>query len=378
MKTLSKLIRPGKTIGIIGGGQLGRMLALSAKARGYRIAVLDPTPDCPAAQVADWHIQKNYTDKEGLLSLAECSDVLTYEFENVDAQTIQAVQQQASFALPQGTALLEITQNRLKEKEFLKKAGIPIADYAKIESENDLTQAVRRLGYPAVLKTVQGGYDGKGQVVLRTHADWSKALDLINTSLCVLEKWIVFDKELSVMVARGLDQKAVTLPPSENIHQDNILMQSIVPARVPKPLQAEASRLAVQIAEHMNLAGVLGVECFLTKEGKLYVNELAPRPHNSGHYSIEACSHSQFDLHIRAICGYPLPEPKLLMPAVMANLLGEHFEAGLELNTRQPAWHIHDYGKKENKIGRKMGHVTVLTESVEAALKALEQTKIWK
>lgn len=377
MTTLSKLIKPGSTIGIIGGGQLGRMMAFSAKERGYRIAVLDPTPDCPTAQVADWHIEAPYDDLNALKELAERSDVLTYEFENVDADTIEKVREEIQIAIPQGTELLLITQNRLSEKEFLKKAGISIASYAKIETKADLTQGLKTIGYPSVLKTIRGGYDGKGQVVLKSESDLDEAVDLLDNGTCVLEEWLSFDKEISIMVARNESGDVVTLPVSENVHQDNILLKSIVPARVSEDVLNEAEKMAETIAEKMSLVGVLGVELFLTQSGKIYANELAPRPHNSGHYSIEACSNSQFDLHIRGICGYPLPAVELLKPAVMVNILGEHFEQALELNTTQPSWHVHDYGKNGVKVGRKMGHVTILTDTIEETLKAIDETKIW-
>lgn len=377
MKTLSKLIRPGSTIGIIGGGQLGRMMAFSAKERGYKIAVLDPTPDCPTAQVADWHIEAAYDDEGALKELAELSDVLTYEFENVDAETIERVREQVDVTVPQGTELLVITQNRLNEKEFLKNTGIPIASYAKIETEADLISGLEKIGYPSVLKTIRGGYDGKGQVVLSSESDIEEALTLLQKGVCVLEEWVSFEKELSIMVVRNASGESVTLPVSENIHQNNILLKSIVPARVSEETVKEAEKIGKAIAEKIQLVGALGVEFFLTASGELYTNELAPRPHNSGHYSIEACTDSQFDLHIRAVCGYPLPQVDLLKPAVMINILGEHLEQALELNELEPAWHVHDYGKKEAKTGRKMGHVTILTEDLEKTLNEIDETKIW-
>ena len=377
MKTLSKLIRPGSTIGIIGGGQLGRMMAFSAKERGYKIAVLDPTPDCPTAQVADWHIEAAYDDEGALKELAELSDVLTYEFENVDAETIERVREQVDVTVPQGTELLVITQNRLNEKEFLKNTGTPIASYAKIETEADLISGLEKIGYPSVLKTIRGGYDGKGQVVLSSESDIEEALTLLQKGVCVLEEWVSFEKELSIMVVRNASGESVTLPVSENIHQNNILLKSIVPARVSEETVKEAERIGKAIAEKIQLVGALGVEFFLTASGELYTNELAPRPHNSGHYSIEACTDSQFDLHIRAVCGYPLPQVDLLKPAVMINILGEHLEQALELNELEPAWHVHDYGKKEAKTGRKMGHVTILTEDLEKTLNEIDETKIW-
>lgn len=375
MKNLSNFIEPGSTIGIIGGGQLGRMMAFSAKERGYKVAVLDPTKNCPTAQVADHHIEAAYNDAEALNKLAEISDVLTYEFENVDASTIKKVIDQVR--VPQGTNLLLITQNRLKEKEFLKKSGIPVAAYAKIKTVEELNDSIQELGYPAVLKTVQGGYDGKGQYVLKTKADISEAALLLENGICILEKWVEFEKEVSIMVTRNERGHISTFPVSENIHQNNILLKSIIPARVSEKVQEETKKIAEKIAEKIQLVGVLGIELFITKDEDIYANELAPRPHNSGHYSIEACSDSQFDMHIRAICGYSLPKVELLKSAVMVNILGEHLEKSLELNESKPSWHVHDYGKADVKIGRKMGHITILTDNIDKTLKEVNETKIW-
>ncbi|WP_208559548.1 5-(carboxyamino)imidazole ribonucleotide synthase [Marinilactibacillus kalidii] len=372
---MSKWIKPKSTIGIIGGGQLGRMMAFSAKERGYQVGVLDPTPNCPTAQVADWHIQAAYDDTEALLALAEKSDVLTYEFENVDAASIQQVQD--NVAVPQGTDLLLITQNRLKEKEFLKNSGIPVATYAKIETIEDLVLQSKTIGFPSVLKTIRGGYDGKGQFVLQQASDIASAATLLEQGTCILEKWVAFQLEVSVMVARNESGATSVFPVSENIHENNILLQSIVPARIPEGLQRNVQQIAETIAHKMNLVGVLGIELFITEQGEIFANELAPRPHNSGHYSIEACTDSQFDMHVRAICGYDLPAVELLRPAVMVNILGEHLERALELNEQKPAWHVHDYGKVAAKRGRKMGHVTILTTDLESTLAEIEETTIW-
>jgi 5-(carboxyamino)imidazole ribonucleotide synthase len=369
------LITPGSTIGIIGGGQLGRMMALSAKERGYRIGVLDPSADCSTAQVADWHIKAPYDDKNALKELATKSDVLTYEFENVDADTIEEVLDLV--AVPQGTELLLITQNRLREKEFFKNAGIPVAEYAKIDTEEDLQQALEKIGYPSVLKTIRGGYDGKGQVVLQSSEDKEEAKKLLDNGTCILEAWVSFEKEVSVMVARNPKGDISVFPTAENIHVNNILLKSIVPARVEEAVHEKVKEMAQTIANKMELVGVLGVEMFLTEGNELYANELAPRPHNSGHYSIEACSDSQFDMHIRSICGYALPDVTLLRPAIMVNILGEHLKESLKLNETKPTWHVHEYGKGQVKKGRKMGHITILTEDREATLKEIDETKIW-
>lgn len=336
-----------KTIGIIGGGQLGQMLAASAVESGHRVIVLDPTPDCPASLVAE-QIVAPYDDAEAVAELSRRSDVVTYEFENVSAETLGEVPN-----APQGTLALETCQDRLAEKSFLEDTGIPIAPYRAV---TDLDAAVQDLGYPCVVKTTRGGYDGKGQVVLRGPEDLEAGRRLVAKAPCVLEQWVPFEREISVIVARNPQGEVVTFPPAENEHKNNILHRSIVPARISAATKNQAEMLAKRIAGAIELVGVMGVEMFVAPSGELYVNELAPRPHNSGHYTIEACDFSQFDLHIRAVTGGALPEPKLLSPAVMTNILGQDL-ADLE---PEPDWHLHLYGKAEAKTDRKMGHVTRL------------------
>jgi 5-(carboxyamino)imidazole ribonucleotide synthase len=372
----NKTILPGATIGIIGGGQLGRMMALAAKAQGFRIAVLEPTSDSPCGQVADIEIIGAYDDREAIGKLAEVSDVITYEFENIDADTLEWLCDQAN--VPQGPRLLTITQDRIKEKAAIQQAGVDVAPYEVVNSLEDLFLKVTTIGYPAVLKTARGGYDGKGQLVIREQRDLSKAEPLLQHGPCVLEKWIPFEKELSVIVTRKLDGETTFFPVAENIHKENILDTTIVPARISRVLQSEAVQLAKKVADSLQLVGTLAVEMFLTSDGTIYINELAPRPHNSGHFSIEACETSQFEQHIRAICNWPLGNTGLLKPAVMVNLLGEHLE---NLYTEIPTlndWKIHLYGKKEPKTKRKMGHVTILRESVEAALAEINGSSIWE
>ena len=322
MINLVKPLLPGSTIGIVGGGQLGRMMAISAKEMGFKVGVLDPVIDCPAAQVANWTIQGTYDDTFALEELARRTDVITYEFENVSVEALNAILPM-SF-IPQGTDLLAITQDRLLEKSFLETNNIVIAPYATIVSPTDIQDAIDGIGYPCVLKTTRGGYDGKGQYVLRSRTDLAPAMDLLREGTCVLEAWIPFEKEISIMVAGNGQGEYSTFPVVENIHRNNILHETIAPAHVSSEVIEEAERIARVIAEAVSLSGVLGVELFLTKSGGLYVNELAPRPHNSGHYSIEACSMSQFDAHIRGICGWPLSDKvRLLSDAVMVNVLGE-------------------------------------------------------
>jgi 5-(carboxyamino)imidazole ribonucleotide synthase len=372
----NKTILPGATIGIIGGGQLGRMMALAAKAQGFRIAVLEPTPDSPCGQVADIEVLGAYDDREAIGKLSEVSDVITYEFENIDADTLRWLCEQAY--VPQGPWLLTVTQDRIKEKAAIQQAGVEVAPYEVVNSLEDLFLKINTIGYPAVLKTARGGYDGKGQLVIRTPLDLSKGEPLLEHGACVLEKWISFEKEISVIVTRKLDGETSFFPVAENIHVENILHTTIVPARISHDLQYEAVQLAKRIADSLQLVGTLAVEMFVTNHGSIFINELAPRPHNSGHYSIEACETSQFEQHIRAICNWPLGSTELLKSAVMVNLLGEHLENLYAEIPTLDNWKIHLYGKKEAKIKRKMGHVTILRENVEAALTEVEQSSIWK
>ncbi|OER02484.1 5-(carboxyamino)imidazole ribonucleotide synthase, partial [Listeria monocytogenes] len=299
-----KFLLTNSTIGIIGGGQLGRMLALAAKAMGYRIIVLDPTADCPAAQVSDEQIIADYDDKVALRELSEKADVVTYEFENIDYDALKMTQNLVS--VPQGSELLSITQDRILEKAYLESANINIAPYAVIVEQDEIENEIKSIGYPAVLKTAQGGYDGKGQVVIHDARDIETAARLLRYGSCVLEAWIPFEKEISVVVARNLDGQIETFPVAENVHVNNILHTTMVPADVAADVYEEAEEIARKLAEVLQLCGVLAVEMFVTKSGAIYVNELAPRPHNSGHFTIEACSISQFTQHIRAIVGLPL------------------------------------------------------------------------
>lgn len=374
MTNLTRIL-PGQTIGIVGGGQLGQMMALSAKAQGFVVGVLDPTPNCPCAQVCDWQIVAEYDDEDALKNLAQKSDVVTFEFENVDVATLDDVAELTYF--PQGTQLLSISQNRLSEKAFLSALNIPVAPYAAINSFDELKKVSAELGFPSVLKTTTGGYDGKGQLVLKNTADLDDAKELIQFGPCVLEKWVPFVKELSIMVARNEDGEVSYFPVVENIHRHNILHETIVPARVNEKVQSEVQHIAETIAHNVKLVGTLAVEIFLTAENKIYVNELAPRPHNSGHYSIEACTISQFDAHVRAVCNWPLPKINLISSAIMVNILGEHLEGTYRLIGEKPDWHFHLYGKAESKLGRKMGHITILTNDVTRTLNEVAETKNW-
>ncbi|WP_061567395.1 5-(carboxyamino)imidazole ribonucleotide synthase [Geobacillus stearothermophilus] len=370
-------IVPGQTIGIIGGGQLGRMMALAAREMGFRIAVLDPTPDSPCGQVADVEITAPYHDLDAIAELARVSDVITYEFENIDAQALEWLE--ANAYVPQGSRLLAVTQDRALEKAVIVEAGLPVAPYREVDGWDELEQAVAMTGFPCVLKTRRGGYDGKGQYVLRGEGDLAKAADLLGLGPCILEGWVPFVKEMSVIVARNLDGETAVFPVAENIHIENILHQTIVPARIPESVQERAIRYAEVLAASFSLVGTLAVEMFLTADGDIYINELAPRPHNSGHYTINACATSQFAQHIRAVCNWPLGSTELLKPAVMVNLLGEHVGPAIgQIGALGGAAYLHLYGKHEAKPKRKMGHVTVLADDVEEALRRIESWQIWQ
>ncbi|PEF75897.1 5-(carboxyamino)imidazole ribonucleotide synthase [Bacillus pseudomycoides] len=372
---MTRIILPGKTIGIIGGGQLGRMMALAAKEMGYKIAVLDPAKHSPCAQVADIEIVASYDDLKAIQHLAEISDVVTYEFENIDYRCLQWLEKHAY--LPQGSQLLNKTQNRFTEKNAIVKAGLPVAPYRLVKKQDELLEAITELSFPCVLKTTTGGYDGKGQVVLRSETDVVRARELAGQAECILEKWVPFEKEISVIVTRSVSGETKVFPVAENIHVNNILHESIVPARITEELSQKGIEYAQVLADELQLVGTLAVEMFATADGGIYINELAPRPHNSGHYTIDACETSQFGQHIRAICNLPLGETNLLKPVVMVNILGEHIEGVLKQVNRLTGCYLHLYGKEEAKLQRKMGHVNILNENVEDALDKAQELHIW-
>nr|WP_241680237.1 5-(carboxyamino)imidazole ribonucleotide synthase [Metabacillus mangrovi] len=366
-----KQILPGSTIGIIGGGQLGRMMALDARNMGYRIAVLDPVPNSPCGQVADVEITAAYSDLAAIQQLAAVSDVITYEFENIDYHALTWLEQNAY--LPQGSRLLAVTQDRQTEKEAIVAAGCDVAPYRILEDGSDFEEAMEDVGFPAVLKTCRGGYDGKGQTVIRGPEDFEEARELLNEAKCILEKWVPFEKELSLIVTRNPDGAVMTFPAAENIHIGNILHQSIVPARISIETEELARRAALKLAERFELIGTLAVEMFLTEDGEIYINELAPRPHNSGHYTMDLCETSQFEQHIRAICNLPLGRTDLVKKGLMVNVLGEHMEPVLNNLSFLDEAALYLYGKKENKPKRKMGHVNFKTDFIEETMEKISK-----
>ncbi|GLW43234.1 N5-carboxyaminoimidazole ribonucleotide synthase [Bacillus amyloliquefaciens] len=368
-----KTIFPGAVIGIIGGGQLGKMMAVAAKQMGYKVAVVDPVKDSPCGQIADIEITAQYNDREAIQKLAGVSDIITYEFENIDYEALNWLKEHAY--LPQGSELLLITQNRETEKKAIQSAGCQVAPYRIVNSRRELEEAVQSLGLPAVLKTCRGGYDGKGQFVIKEKGQTDEAAALLENGACILESWVSFRMELSVIVTRSVHGEISTFPAAENIHHHNILFQSIVPARAEETVQKRAEALAVQLAEKLELVGPLAVEMFVTEDGDLLINELAPRPHNSGHYTLDLCETSQFEQHIRAVCGLPLGRTDLLKPGMMVNLLGDEVKLAEEHPELLKEAKLYLYGKHEIKKGRKMGHMTFLREPDEKWIQDI--TNIW-
>lgn len=373
MNLSNQTILPGGTIGIIGGGQLGRMMAIAARQLGYRIAVLDPTEDCPCGQIADIEITAGYDDLKAIKRLAEVSDVITYEFENIDYTALRWLEENAT--LPQKSSLLLLTQDRETEKAAIEKAGCEVAPYQIIHNDEELYKAIEKLEYPSVLKTCRGGYDGKGQRVLRSDQDLEEAKQLLSHGTCILEKWVPFEKEISVIVTRSVSGETKTFPVAENVHKDNILYQSIVPARVSDEVIQKAEQLAIKLSNSFELVGTLAVEMFLTKNGDIYINELAPRPHNSGHYTIDLCETDQFEQHIRAVCDLPLGRTTLLLSGMMVNLLGEDLSIVSDHLSLLKDAKLHLYGKKEPAAKRKMGHITFISETIEKDIDKVNQ--IW-
>ena len=365
---------PGSTIGIFGGGQLGRMLAMAARALGYRTVSLDPGEDCPASQVTDFHIAAAYDDLDAARELADRSDVVTYEFENVDATAIEVISElKPVYPSP---SVLRVCQDREIEKDTLSGLGIPVPEYRIVRSVEEVESVAAEVGTPAVMKTVRWGYDGKGQRVVREvaeAADGFAALGGSDLAPVIYERFVDFAMEVSVVCARDLEGEMRTFPVTENVHVDGILDVSIVPARCSDAVNVEAERVAMSVAEGLDVVGLIAVEMFVTRDGSVLVNELAPRPHNSGHWTIEGCETSQFEQLARIMVGMPMGDVSLRSPTVMVNLLGDVWEA----TGGSPDWgavrgmprtHLHLYGKSGYRVGRKMGHITVRGDSVDEAL----------
>jgi 5-(carboxyamino)imidazole ribonucleotide synthase len=361
-------ILPGAVLGVLGSGQLGRMFAIAARRMGYHVHVLSPDDDTPTGQVADVEIRADYDDEAQIAEFAQGVSVVTFEFENVPAIATETA---ARFVpvRPSGSVLFT-SQNRLREKARLQAAGLPVTPFRPVRSAAELARGVESLGAPAVLKTAAWGYDGKGQVVLRSAGDAVAAWQSLGAAEAILEAWIDFEKEVSVVAARGVDGEFVAYPVFENAHRNHILDVTVCPARVPDAVQLEARDIARSVLTALDVVGVLCVEFFVTKDGRLLINETAPRPHNSGHLTIDAHHTCQFEQQVRAVCGLPLGDIAQWRPAAMANLLGDLWadgEPNWSAALADPHVKLHLYGKREPRPGRKMGHLTALAETVDEA-----------
>jgi 5-(carboxyamino)imidazole ribonucleotide synthase len=369
---VTRVITPGSTVGVLGSGQLGRMFAIAARRMGYRVHTFSPDDDTPTGQVADLEVQAEYDDLDRVREFARGVDVVTFEFENVSAAATAAAEEYCPVR-PAGS-VLHTTQHRLREKTFLAAGGFPVTPNETVRSLEQLVAALGRLGTPAVLKTAGWGYDGKGQSKITDVAQAAAAWKTLNTSEAVLEAFVPFRQEVSVVAARGLDGEFAHWGVVSNTHKNHILDLTVAPAVVTERVAREAVEIARAILERLEVVGVLCVEFFLTEADRLLVNELAPRPHNSGHFSFDASVTSQFEQQLRAICGLPLGSTELLRPAAMANLLGDLWADGepdWAAACRMPDVKLHLYGKAQPRPGRKMGHLTALGRTAEAAAQAV-------
>ena len=373
------MILPGATIGMLGGGQLGRMFTVAARTMGYRVVVFDPDPASPAGAIADEHVAAGYDDVAALRRMGERCAVVTTEFENIPARALRELAD-STVVCPSADAV-EKTQNRIREKRFIRDAGLKTAPFAVIESRGDIDALPDDFTFPAILKIAEFGYDGKGQVVVSSKEETSAAFTELGEAACVLEQRIDLALEVSVVLARSADGAVSCFPVAENEHRDGILHRTSVPAAIDEALQQAAQRQAIHLAEQLGYCGVMAVEFFVDRDGELLVNEIAPRTHNSGHYTLDACITSQFEQQLRAICGLPFGATTLLSPVAMINLLGDLWQggdpdwAGL---LAHPAVKLHLYGKAEARPGRKMGHfcwlgddIAMLRERSEQAFRAL-------
>jgi 5-(carboxyamino)imidazole ribonucleotide synthase len=362
-----------ETIGILGGGQLGRMLTLEAKRMGYRVVTLEPLPNSPCGQVADEQIVAAYDDLRAIGELGARSDVVTYEFENIPLESVRALEDGGRLVRPD-SEVLRVAQDRILEKTFVREAGCATAPFAPVAGGAPLDDALREIGFPAVVKTARGGYDGKGQWVVRDRDEARGALAAARGVALVVERFVPFDHEVSVICSRGADGTIVSFPVTENQHDHGVLATTIVPARVSPAIGEQAKAVAATLGAKLGIVGTYCIEFFVAGS-ELYVNEIAPRVHNSGHYSLDAMQISQYEAHVRAICDLPLVEPKLWEPAVMVNVLGAgtgDYLEGVATLLRDPDVKLHVYGKRHAALRRKMAHFTVLAPTLDAALAKAE------
>ncbi|MFP4661417.1 MAG: 5-(carboxyamino)imidazole ribonucleotide synthase [Halanaerobiales bacterium] len=374
-KVRKKWDKTKQKIGIIGGGQLGKMMILEAKKMGLYIIILDPTASCPADSIADEHIVADFDDENAIRNLAKKVDVITYEFEHIGVDILKELEKEGHKVYPTAKSL-EIIQNKYTQKDVLQQNGIPVPEFIEVSSIDDIKAAGDRFSYPLMLKSCTGGYDGKGNYVIKSPEKIGQAYQELGAGRLPLmvEEFIPFTKEISVLACRDIDGDITVFPVGENEHRDNILYETRVPADISSRLTEEAMDLAQQVMEVFSGIGMFCIEMFVTEDGKLMINEIAPRPHNSGHYTIEGCVTSQFEQHIRAISGLPLGDTALVRPSVMRNILGTGEEGAAEVIGIEKALEIqgvkaHIYDKKVSRPGRKMGHITVTAETLKEAVK---------
>lgn len=368
-----------KTIGIVGGGQLGRMLTIEAKKMGFHVIVTDPTPQSPAGQVADEQILAGYKDEKGIRELAQKSDFITFEIELANDKVLEELIDQGKSVNP-NPKTLRIIRDKLKQKEFLKTRKIPTAEFVEVKTKEDIVNAGKDFGFPFLLKARTDAYDGRGNALISSAKDIERGMKKLEARELYVERFVPFVKELAIMVARSTTGEIKTYPVVETHHKNNICDTVIIPAPVEKAVTVKAQALAEKVMQELQGAGVFGIEMFLTKEDELFVNEIAPRVHNSGHYTIEACVTSQFEQHIRAITGMTLGDTSLKVPAsVMINILGERDgEAqveGMEEALSLPGVSVHMYGKKETRVERKMGHITVIGDTIAEAIQRAQKAR---
>jgi 5-(carboxyamino)imidazole ribonucleotide synthase len=367
-----------QTIGIVGGGQLGRMLTVPAKQLGFDVVVVDPGENCPAAQVGAEQIVGDLYDKEALKKLAEKSDFITVEIEHLDTKELEAIEKLGQPVNP-SPRIIRLIQDKYRQKVFLREAGIPTAEIAEITEENAV-QIFKKFGGKMLLKTKRGAYDGRGNMLVKSHKDLERGLKQFADAQLYAEKFVPFVKELAVMVVRSKDGEIKSYPIVETIHERNICIEVLAPAEVSEPVAKKAEELAREVVEKLGGVGVFGIEMFLTRDGKVLINEIAPRVHNSGHYTMDACATSQFEQHIRAVTGLPLGDTKMLVTsAVMMNILGER-NGPTEVKGLREALTIEDvsvhlYGKSPTKIDRKMGHINAIGEDLQAVRRKAEKAR---
>lgn len=365
-------------IGIVGGGQLGKMMILDAKRLDYYFVILDPTKNCPADSIADEHIVAGFDDLEAIKELASKVDVVTFEFEHINVKALQVLEESGHKVYPSSETLLHI-QNKYEQNLWLREHGIAIPDFVEINRKEDMKKVGNQFGYPMILKTCTGGYDGKGNAVIHTEDETGEAFQTLGAGKLplMIEEYIPFEKEVSILVCRSTNGDIKVFPVAENVHVNSILDETTVPALISESTNQEAMEVAKKAIKAFNGYGMFCIELFVTKEGHILVNEIAPRPHNSGHYTIEGCITSQYENHIRAILGQPLGDTSLIRPCAMKNLIGEHSGIaevkGLEEAYQDSKVKIHIYGKEKVEKGRKLGHITATAATIEEALDSVRK-----